>query len=218
MAVYTVRSGDTLSSIAKKLGYSNWQDLYNRNKGVIGSNPNLIRSGQSLSYGGTTPKATTPTTSAGTSAGSQAGKAVALTPFGSVLPWEQYFNPELVRGGSEQVYANYYAPLVQQAQSDLEGQYAGRNLTRSGIRGQALGNMYNQYGQEQQAGIESDIYQQKSMAQEDYNRLQQLYENTEGKQKPAQSTYSPYKVAKPTTSAGTYGSSYLDWLNRVTRV
>lgn len=218
MAVYTVKAGDTLSSIAKKLGYSNWQDLYNLNKGVIGSNPNIIRSGQSLTYGSTAKKAAKPTTSAGTSAGAQAGQATALTPFGQVLPWEQYFNPELVRGGSEQVYANYYAPLVQQAQGGLESEYANRGLTRSGIRGQALGDMYNRYGQEQQAGIESDIYQQKAMAQEDYNRLQQLYENTEGKQKPAVSTYTPYKVAKPTTSAGTYGSSYLDWLNRVTRV
>lgn len=218
MAVYTVKSGDTLSSIAKKLGYSNWQDLYNLNKSVIGSNPNLIRTGQSLTYGSTAPKTTTAKVSAGTSAGTQAGQATALTPFGEVLPWEQYFNPELVRGGAEQVYANYYAPLVQQAQGNLESQYAGRNLTRSGIRGQALSDLYNQYGQEQQAGIEGDILQQKSMAQEDYNRLQQLYESTEGKQKPAQTSYTPYKVARPTTAAGTYGSSYLDWLNRATRV
>lgn len=221
MAVYTVQRGDTLSGIAKKLGYSNWQDLYNLNKSVIGSNPNLIRTGAKLSYGSTTAKpkaAATPTVSAGTQQGTQAGQAVKLTPFGEVLPWEQYFNPELARGSAEQSYAQYYAPIVQQAQGDLESQYAGRNLMRSGIRNQAVSDLYRQYGQEQQSGIESDIYQQKAMAQDDYNKLASLYESTEGKQKPTSTSWTPYQVAKPTTSAGTYGSSYLDWLNKVTRV
>ena len=117
MAVYVVKSGDTLSGIAKKLGISNWQTLYNQNKSVIGSNPNLIRSGQQLTYGTTTPatttttQAVTPTVSAGTQAGTQAGQAAALTPFGEVLPFAQYFNPELAQGAAEQSYANYYAPI-----------------------------------------------------------------------------------------------------------
>ncbi|MCZ2336950.1 MAG: hypothetical protein LC127_01900 [Chitinophagales bacterium] len=56
------------------------------------------------------------------------------------------------------------------------------------------------------------------MAQEDYARMQELYEKSAGKQKPATTKYTPYKVARPVTDAGTYGSSYLDWLNRATRV
>jgi resuscitation-promoting factor RpfA len=47
---YTVASGDTLSTIAQKLGLSSWQNLYNENTSVIGSNPNLIFPGQVLSY------------------------------------------------------------------------------------------------------------------------------------------------------------------------
>lgn len=47
---YTVQPGDTLSGIAGRLKYSGgWQALYNKNKGVVGSNPNLIRAGQVLS-------------------------------------------------------------------------------------------------------------------------------------------------------------------------
>ncbi len=47
---YIVKAGDTLSGIAKKLGIKDWHTLYNNNKGVIGSNPNLIRVGQKLRY------------------------------------------------------------------------------------------------------------------------------------------------------------------------
>lgn len=44
---YTVKSGDTLSGIAEKFGL-NWFRLYNYNKSVIGSNPDLIYPGQVL--------------------------------------------------------------------------------------------------------------------------------------------------------------------------
>ena len=44
---YTVKSGDTLSGIAAKYGM-NWQELYAKNKFVIGNNPNLIKPGQVL--------------------------------------------------------------------------------------------------------------------------------------------------------------------------
>lgn len=45
--VYTVKAGDNLSKIGQKYGMS-WQTLYGMNKGVVGSNPNLIKPGQQL--------------------------------------------------------------------------------------------------------------------------------------------------------------------------
>lgn len=45
---YTVKSGDSLWLITKKEGGSDWNVLYNANKGVIGGNPNLIYPGQVL--------------------------------------------------------------------------------------------------------------------------------------------------------------------------
>src|SRR5579859_7923839 len=45
---YTVKSGNSLSSIAQMFGISNWQTLYNANRNVIGNNPNLIYPGQKL--------------------------------------------------------------------------------------------------------------------------------------------------------------------------
>jgi len=46
---YTVVAGDTLSGLVEKLHLSGtWQDLYNKNKDVVGSDPNLIIVGQKL--------------------------------------------------------------------------------------------------------------------------------------------------------------------------
>ncbi|MFF4099917.1 LysM peptidoglycan-binding domain-containing protein [Streptomyces sp. NPDC001903] len=47
---YTVRSGDSLSAIARReLGNeARWRELYAMNRGVIGSNPELIHPGQVL--------------------------------------------------------------------------------------------------------------------------------------------------------------------------
>jgi LysM repeat protein len=201
MATYIVQRGDTLSGIAKKLGIPNWRTLYEQNKAVIGSNPNLIRPGQKLSYGEILAASTPAPTPAGTGAAELATQIAQEQPinFAEVLPWEQYFTPELARGSAEQVYAQYYAPIAQQRQEELESNFANRGLMRSGIRGESLLDLYRQLGQ-------------------DYNRMQELYEKSAGKQKPATTKYTPYKVARPVTDAGTYGSSYLDWLNRATRV
>jgi len=220
MAIYKVQRGDTLSGIAKKLGIPNWRTLYEQNKAVIGSNPNLIRPGQKLTYGEIIAQSTPAPAPVGTGATELATQIAQEQPinFAEVLPWEQYFEPELARGSAEQVYAQYYAPIAQQRQEQLESNFAGRNLTRSGIRGKSLSDLYRELGQEHQKGIEADVLQQRAMAQEDYNRMQQLYEKSAGKQKPTTTKYEPYKVARPVTDAGTYGSSYLDWLNRATRV
>ena len=44
---YTVKAGDTLSGIASQYNMS-WQELYAKNKFVIGNNPNIIKPGQVL--------------------------------------------------------------------------------------------------------------------------------------------------------------------------
>ncbi len=45
---YTVRSGDTLSAIAARLGIGDWRPLYEANKKLIGPDPDLIQPGQVL--------------------------------------------------------------------------------------------------------------------------------------------------------------------------
>ncbi|MFD7591179.1 transglycosylase family protein [Kitasatospora sp. NPDC059811] len=49
---YTVRAGDTLSTIAAAQGVSGgWQSVYDGNRGTVGGNPNLIMPGQVLHLG-----------------------------------------------------------------------------------------------------------------------------------------------------------------------
>jgi LysM repeat protein len=60
MANYTIKSGDTLSNIAKQHG-TDWRTLYEANKDAIGANPNLIRPGLTLTIPGTDAPAPAPT-------------------------------------------------------------------------------------------------------------------------------------------------------------
>ena len=222
---YTVRPGDNLSKIARQYGIS-WRDLYNANKSVIGSNPNLIYAGQQYTVPGqaptpvvdNTPAAVvdnTPVASAGTIAGQTAGEKVSMTPFGDILGFGQYFDPNLARSSAEQIAAAYYVPQIQKGRSNIESDFAGRNLTRSGQRGTSIGDFYGQIGQQQQASSETDINQMRSQAQEEYARMQGLYEQSEGKEKPLSRAYQAYGYTPPETSAGKYGTTYLNWLNNI---
>jgi LysM repeat protein len=52
LVVYTVVPGDSLSAIAQKFfGNGNrWPEIYQKNKGVIGPNPDLIYPGQRFAF------------------------------------------------------------------------------------------------------------------------------------------------------------------------
>jgi nucleoid-associated protein YgaU len=54
---YTVAKGDSLWAIAKKqLGQGNrWTEIYEKNRAVIGDNPDLIKPGQVLTLPDATP-------------------------------------------------------------------------------------------------------------------------------------------------------------------
>ena len=214
---YVVKPGDSLSKIASKYGIS-WRDLYNANKNVIGSNPNLIYAGQTYNVPGQsapaptpTPEPVAPTVTPGTSAGEKAK----LTPWAEVLPWEQYYNPELVKGSAMERAAAYYAPQAQRGRESLESSFADRGLTRSGMRGKDIASFYDELGRQQRGDVEADIISDTSDIKQEWQMLQQQYEQSGGKEKPATTAYEAYNLEPPTTSAGRYGTTYLNWLNNI---
>ena len=212
---YIVKPGDSLSKISQKYGVS-WRDLYNANKNVIGSNPNLIYAGQKYNIPGQSAPTPTlepvaPTVTPGTSAGEKAK----LTPWTEVLPWEQYYNPELVKGSAMERAAAYYAPQAQRGRESLESSFADRGLTRSGMRGQGIANFYDELGRQQRGDIEADVISDTADIKQEWQMLQQQYEQSGGKEKPASNVYEAYELTPPTTSAGRYGTTYLNWLNNI---
>jgi len=138
MAVYTVQRGDSLSAIAKKLGISGgWQELYNVNKSVVGSNPNLIYAGQKLTYG----SPTSSTSKAGTT--KTKSQEVAESIAKQVGPTKEAFykrfgtEQELIPTASlqqfaaEQVNPEAFRQAVTQTR-DYDWQAAQKGLMRSG--------------------------------------------------------------------------------------
>ena len=218
MATYTVKKGDSLSKIASQYGIS-WKDLYNQNKSVIGSNPNLIYSGQKYTIPGQSPTTATPTPQTSSTGGTELGQSAApkMTPFADVLSMGSYFDPNLARSSAEQIAAAYYVPQAEKGRQSIEGDFAGRGLTRSGQRGTSISDLYGQIGQQQQASAETDINQMRSDAQGEYARMQEQYDQSEGENAPTETTFGGYGYTPPTTSAGRYGTSYLNWLNNILR-
>lgn len=82
---YTVQRGDTLSSIAKRLGVP-LADLYSANRAVIGGNINLIRPGQLLTTAVSSGAHTAPAPTASTSHAAQVDNPLPTrTHFGSLF-------------------------------------------------------------------------------------------------------------------------------------
>jgi LysM repeat protein len=146
---YQVKSGDSLSKIASQLGLSSWQDLYNLNKSIIGSNPNLIRVGMTFNIPGTqAPQVPQPQIQAqapGQSLAEQltAGiKAPTAPQYEEVMPfynaWERMV-PQATESALSQI-----RPELQRQYKQNYGDYM-RNMTSSGGErfGRALGGVGN---------------------------------------------------------------------------
>ena len=85
MATYIVKPWDSWIAIAKRLVLSGWQELYNRNKSVIGSNPTLIRPGQVLIYGNDSSSSSPSTTTTPSTTSSPSTTTSPSTTVGNIL-------------------------------------------------------------------------------------------------------------------------------------
>ena len=215
---YTVRGGDSLSKIAQRLGISNWRDLYNLNKSLIGGNPNLIRPGQVLNIPGTQAAKPTPAPAAPApaSAGATAGQSAApkrVANFATeVMPFDQFWDPNLARSAIAQRTASYFDPQAQRAREGIEGDFASRGLTRSSQRGRGIMDMYRDMGDKEQTMREQLYGGIQGQAKEDWGFQQKLYEDRPDEYKKSTFDKSNYEYQFPEESPQKYAQSYRQWL------
>lgn len=222
---YTVQRGDSLSKIAQRLGIP-WQTLYEWNRDVVGGNPNLIFAGQVLrTQSPSTPapvSAPTPAPQAVTG-GYQTGVAATEgTPkidfAKDILPWEQYFDPNLALSSAAQRAGGYYTPLVQRSREGIESDYASRGLTRSSMRARDVMDSYKNYAEQEQKMREQLYTTKEKEERESYGMLQSQYEDN-----PAGFQKNKYKAPKydydyPVESPQKYGQAYRDWLRSAYKI
>jgi hypothetical protein len=141
-----------------------------------------------------------------------AKETVPQTPWGDVMPWEQYFDPNLVKSSAAQQTSRYFDPQVQQGREGIEGDFAGRNLTRSGQRGEGVLDMYRDFADKEATMIEQLYGQREGEAREDYGFQQGLYEESPKGYEATKYKVDPYEYQYPEESAQRYSKSYRDWL------
>lgn len=105
---YVVQPGDTLSGIGERLGIS-WQSIYDANRGIIGSNPNVIKAGQVLSIsGGSAPAVPSPAPPGGRTVTVQPGDTLSGIASQLGIDWRDLYsanagligpNPDLIMAG-----------------------------------------------------------------------------------------------------------------------
>lgn len=177
MATYKVQAGDTLSSIAKKLGVKNWRDIYNANLKII-KNPNMIYKGQTLSIPGgkgSTAKAQTPSQQIA----SQYAKTVedpTRTGFEKKYGLESEIRPdEAFMQFAEQQVNPYMLDLAQKQVREFDWSSAISGASASGMNTANRGDLVNQLNSDRLNQINSYIKTQNDLFSNWYNKELNAY-------------------------------------------
>jgi len=228
---YTVKPGDTLSGILKKLGVSSyaspqtWALVKTRS-----GNPGRIYPGEVLDLSrvpGLAPKQTTaptpvaptaPVVSAGTTAGQSAAPKRVANFATEVMPFEQFWDPNLAKSAIAQRTSAYYNPLVENARQGVESDFASRGLTRSSQRGKGVMDVYRDMAEKEQTMREQLYGGIQGQAKEDWGFQQALYEDRPDEYKKSTFNKSNYEYQYPDESPQKYAQSYRDWMRNTYKI
>lgn len=227
---YTVKPGDTLSSILKRYNVPGWNTSAVWNKiapQLRSKNPGRIYPGEVINLSSVLPqtaKATpstpsTPTPSRATSEATSAAAAAPQLDFKKdVMPWEQFFDENLALSSAAQRAGGYYTPMLQRGRENVESDFASRGLTRSSQRGRSVMDLYKDMADQEQKMRDQLYGQVEKEARENYGFQQSMYEEDPRGYKPSKYKTEPYKYEYPVESPGKYGQSYRDWLRSTFKI
>lgn len=229
---YTVKPGDTLSGILKKLGVSSyaspqtWALVKTRS-----GNPSRIYSGEVLDLSrvpGLAPQQasapapvapTAPVVDRATTEGKAATEGTPTLDFKKdVMPWEEFFDENLALSSSAQQAGGYYTPLLQRGREGVESDFASRGLTRSGMRGRSVMDLYKDFAEKEQKMRDQLYGIREGQAKENYGFQQSMYEEDPRGYKPTSYKTEKYEYDYPVESPGKYGQSYRDWIRNTYKI
>ena len=161
-------------------------------------------------------QAPAPAQPAPASAGATAGQSAApkrVANFATeVMPFEQFWDPNLARSAIAQRTASYFDPQAQRAREGIEGDFASRGLTRSSQRGRGVMDMYRDMADKEQTMREQLYGGIQGQAKEDWGFQQKLYEDRPDEYKKSTFDKSNYEYQFPEESPQKYAQSYRQWL------
>jgi len=221
----TVGPRDSLSAILKRYNVPGWNTpaVWNKLAPQLRSkNPNRIYPGEVIDLSPVLPQSqkstpapatpATPTASAGTTAGQSAAPKRVANFATEVMPFEQFWDPNLARSSIAQRTAAYFDPQVQRAREGIESDFASRGLTRSSQRGKGVMDMIRDMAEKEQTMREQLYGGIQGQAKEDWGFQQKLYEDRPDEYKKTTFDKSNYEYQFPEESPQKYAQSYRQWL------
>lgn len=135
-----------------------------------------------------------------------------------VMPWEEFFDENLALSSSAQQAGGYYTPLLQRGREGVESDFASRGLTRSGMRGRSVMDLYKDFAEKEQKMRDQLYGIREGEAKENYGFQQSMYEEDPRGYKPTSYKTEKYEYDYPVESPGRYGQSYRDWLRSTYKI
>ena len=194
---YIVRGGDSLSKIARSQGISLSQ-LLKLNPQI--KNPNLIFPGQQINTsGGATGTGTTrtPRMTIEEEARKIAEQVTPITQsFEELFPFQRFFDAALAREGASQEAGKYFQPIEQRGMQNIMGDFAGRGLFRSGLRGREQREFGQDIADARRKMIEQLFTIREREGEEEFAEQRKLFEKDPGKFTLPETQKQPLKFAK----------------------
>lgn len=153
-----------------------------------------------------------PVASAGTTAGTRAAEGAPVASFDTILSRDQYADPNLVQSGIDTRTAQYFNPLVQEARTGIEGDFANRGLSRSGARNTGVLSSYSDFLDQERSMQEQLLAARQAEIQQGYDLERKKYEENPTGYTKSTTEYKPYEKQEPEQSPYRYAQSYRDWV------